>query len=62
LGFEQKDTLAFGDGPNDVTMIQWAGTGIAVGEAYHEVLDAAAEHIARPEELGVARWLEQNLL
>jgi 5-amino-6-(5-phospho-D-ribitylamino)uracil phosphatase len=62
LGFEQKDTLAFGDGPNDVTMIQWAGTGIAVGEAYHEVLEAAAEHIARPEELGVAKWLEQNLL
>jgi 5-amino-6-(5-phospho-D-ribitylamino)uracil phosphatase len=63
LGVEQKDTIAFGDGPNDVTMIQWAGKGIAVGpHAYHEVLAAAADHIARPEELGVAKWLEKNLL
>lgn len=63
LGFDQKDTIAFGDGPNDVTMIQWAGKGIAVGpNAYHEVLDAADEHIARPEELGVAKWLAKNLL
>jgi 5-amino-6-(5-phospho-D-ribitylamino)uracil phosphatase len=63
LGFAQDETIAFGDGPNDVTMIQWAGRGIAVGpHAYHEVLDAAAEHIAPPEELGVAKWLEKNLL
>lgn len=63
LGFDQKDTIAFGDGPNDVTMIQWAGKGIAVGpNAYHEVLEAASEHIERPEELGVAKWLEKNLL
>jgi 5-amino-6-(5-phospho-D-ribitylamino)uracil phosphatase len=63
LGFDQKDTVAFGDGPNDVTMIQWAGRGIAVGpNAYHEVLEAASEHIPRPEELGVAKWLEKNLL
>jgi 5-amino-6-(5-phospho-D-ribitylamino)uracil phosphatase len=63
LGFAQKDTIAFGDGPNDVTMIQWAGTGIAVGpHVHHEVLEAAAEHIARPEDLGVAKWLEKNLL
>jgi 5-amino-6-(5-phospho-D-ribitylamino)uracil phosphatase len=63
LGFEQKDTVAFGDGPNDVTMIQWAGQGIAVGPHVHpDVLAASAEHIARPEELGVARWLEKYLL
>jgi 5-amino-6-(5-phospho-D-ribitylamino)uracil phosphatase len=63
LGFHQKDTIAFGDGPNDVTMIQWAGKGISVGNnAYHEVLEAAAEHIERPEDLGVAHWLEKNLL
>jgi 5-amino-6-(5-phospho-D-ribitylamino)uracil phosphatase len=63
LGFAQKDTIAFGDGVNDVTMIQWAGKGVAVGpHAHPEVLEAAAEHIAPPEELGVARWLEKNLL
>ncbi len=63
LGFAQQETIAFGDGPNDVMMIQWAGKGIAVGpRAHQDVLAAAAEHIARPEELGVAKWLEKNLL
>lgn len=63
LGVFQQDTIAFGDGVNDITMIQWAGKGIAVGpHAHPDVLEAAAEHIARPEELGVAKWLEKNLL
>jgi Cof subfamily protein (haloacid dehalogenase superfamily) len=63
LGFTRDETVAFGDGVNDVTMLEWAGHGVAVGpHAYPEVLAAAAEHIAPPEEHGVARWLEQNLL
>jgi Cof subfamily protein (haloacid dehalogenase superfamily) len=62
LSIPQKDTIAFGDGLNDVTMIGWAGHGIAVGpHAHADVLDAASEHIASPEEGGVARWLKENL-
>lgn len=62
LGVPQRDTVAFGDGVNDVTMIEWAGHGVAVGPDVHAGVAAAAqEHIAPPEEGGVARWLERNL-
>lgn len=32
-GLEQKDTIAFGDGPNDVEMMQYAKIGVAMGNA-----------------------------
>ena len=57
----QSETVAFGDGVNDVTMLQWAGRSVAVGHAYDEVKDVADEHIPSPEEGGVARWLKDNL-
>jgi hypothetical protein len=63
LGVAQQDTIAFGDGPNDVTMLEWAGRSIVVGpHAHTEALKHADEHIPSPEQLGVATWLEQNLL
>jgi Cof subfamily protein (haloacid dehalogenase superfamily) len=63
LGVEQRDTIAFGDGLNDLTMLGWAGHSVAVGpHAHPSVLEIAAEHIASPEELGVKRWLRDNLL
>lgn len=33
LGFSQQDVIAVGDGNNDFEMIEWAGTGIAMGNA-----------------------------
>lgn len=62
LGFTREETIAFGDGVNDVSMVAWAGHGVAVGPHAHPgVLDVAQEHIASPEKGGVARWLEENL-
>ena len=61
LRVPQSETVAFGDGVNDVTMLQWAGRSVAVGHAYDEARDAADEHIPSPEEGGVARWIEDNL-
>lgn len=59
----QSETVAFGDGVNDVTMIEWAGTGVAVGkDPYPEVLEASQEHVISAEELGVVKWLEKNIL
>ena len=41
LGVGSEDVLAIGDGRNDVEMLQWAGRGVAMGQAVQEVLDAA---------------------
>ncbi len=62
LGVAQADTVAFGDGVNDVTMMRWAGRAVAVGRAHPEVLAASSDHIPEPEDDGVADWLAENLL
>jgi hydroxymethylpyrimidine pyrophosphatase-like HAD family hydrolase len=62
LGVAREDTVAFGDGVNDVTMMHWAGRAVAVGRAHPEVLTASDDHIAEPEDGGVADWLAENLL
>lgn len=62
LGIDRAETVAFGDGLNDVTMLRWAGHGVSVGpHAPAEVRAAAGEHIASPEELGIVGWLETNV-
>ncbi len=59
LGVAREDTVAFGDGTNDVSMLSWAGHGVSVGPyATPEVRAAANEHVDAPEELGVAAWLD----
>ena len=36
-GIDQKDTIAFGDGGNDMTMLEFAAIGVAMGNANDEV-------------------------
>ena len=61
LGIDFSDTLAFGNGYNDVPMLKHAGLGVAVDGAVPEVLDVA-DFVAPPmEEDGVARVLERLL-
>ena len=63
LGVAREDTIAFGDGLNDVTMLAWAGYSIAVGPHVHaDALAQADEHVPGPEDGGVAAWLEQHYL
>lgn len=63
LGFAQADVVAFGDGLNDVSMLQWAGHAVSVGpEAHPDALAAADEHVDSPELSGVAAWLERNAI
>ena len=46
-GFKREETVAFGDGMNDLRMIKWAGTGVAMGNAEPEV-KAAADYVTAP--------------
>ncbi len=41
LGIEQSQTVAIGNGPNDMSMLKWAGLGIAIGTAPQEVVAAS---------------------
>jgi hydroxymethylpyrimidine pyrophosphatase-like HAD family hydrolase len=59
LGIAADDVWAFGDMPNDLPMIVWAGTSFAVANAHPDVL-AAADHIcASNDDDGVAQVLER---
>ncbi|SFQ44414.1 hypothetical protein SAMN05421810_107213 [Amycolatopsis arida] len=51
--------IAFGDMPNDVTMLRWAGHGVAMANAHPEALAAADEVTATNSEDGVAQVLER---
>jgi Cof subfamily protein (haloacid dehalogenase superfamily) len=61
LGFTAAETVAFGDGENDVEMLQWAGYGVAVENANERVL-AVADFVCPPcDEEGVAQVIEAYL-
>ena len=59
LGIAQADSIAFGDMPNDIEMLQWAGRGIAMANAAPAVHAAADASTATNTEWGVAAVLEQ---
>jgi hypothetical protein len=59
LGIAADDVVAFGDMPNDVPMLAWAGHGVAMGNAHPEVLAVADEITAPNTDDGVARVLER---
>jgi 5-amino-6-(5-phospho-D-ribitylamino)uracil phosphatase len=56
-GVPQSEIVAFGDGPNDVEMLRCAGHAVGVGTLAPGVAGVIDEHVAGPEELGVAHWL-----
>jgi Cof subfamily protein (haloacid dehalogenase superfamily) len=61
LGLERERVVAFGDGENDVELLEWAGYAVAVANAHERVL-AAADHVCPPvEEEGVAQVIEAYL-
>lgn len=58
-GYPAECVLAFGDMPNDVPMLKWAGHGVAVGNAHEQVLAVADEVTASNDDDGVAKVLER---
>jgi hydroxymethylpyrimidine pyrophosphatase-like HAD family hydrolase len=61
LGLSSERTVAFGDGENDVELLEWAAYGVAVRNAHERVL-AIADSVCPPaDEEGVAQVLEAFL-
>jgi Cof subfamily protein (haloacid dehalogenase superfamily) len=58
-GYGPEDVVAFGDMPNDLPMLAWAGHSVAVGNAHPEVLGAVDEVTASNDDDGVAQVLER---
>lgn len=62
LGLTAKDTIAFGDMPNDIPMFGWAAHGVAMANAHDELKAVADEFTASHEDDGVAVVLERLYL
>jgi Cof subfamily protein (haloacid dehalogenase superfamily) len=61
LGVEASDVVAFGDMPNDLPLLAWAGTSYAMANAHPTVLDAADRVAPSNDDDGVAQVLEMLL-
>ncbi|MFK0007472.1 HAD family hydrolase [Paenarthrobacter sp. NPDC090520] len=61
LGTDPDNTLAIGDGRNDIEMLTWAGRGVAMGQAPEEVLAVADEVTASVLDDGAALVLRDLL-
>lgn len=59
VGATAADVVCFGDMPNDIEMLRWAGIGVAMGNAVPAVREAADEVTATNDDDGVARVLER---
>lgn len=62
IGFATEDVIAFGDQNNDHTMIELAGTGVAMGNAVQSVKEIADYVTLTNEEDGVADYVEKFVL
>jgi Cof subfamily protein (haloacid dehalogenase superfamily) len=61
LGFSRERAIAFGDGENDVELVEWAGYGIAVENAHERVKAVANWVCPSAADEGVAQVLEALL-
>ncbi|MDI6911434.1 HAD family hydrolase [Nocardioides sp.] len=59
LGVSSDETLAIGDGRNDLEMFEWAHRGVAMGQAIEDVLAAADDVTGTVYDDGVATELDQ---
>jgi Cof subfamily protein (haloacid dehalogenase superfamily) len=57
LGVDRRDVVAFGDMPNDLPMLAWAGTPYAMANAHSSVLAAVERRAPANDEDGVAQVL-----
>ncbi|MEV0121757.1 Cof-type HAD-IIB family hydrolase [Streptomyces sp. NPDC050703] len=60
-GITPAEVVAFGDMPNDIEMLSWAGTSYAMGNAHPDVIAAASGSTVANNDDGVAVIIEQIL-
>lgn len=60
-GITAEDVIAFGDMLNDIEMMRWVGTAVAMGNAHEEILKLAQRTTLSNEEDGVAIEIEKIL-
>ncbi len=60
LGIKREEMVAFGDAQNDLTMLQYVGLGVAMGNAFEEVKVAADEVTLDNNHDGIAVALEKH--
>jgi hydroxymethylpyrimidine pyrophosphatase-like HAD family hydrolase len=53
LGIAHEDTLAYGDGLNDLEMLAYVHTGIAMGNAHPQAKAAADDLTGSPDQHGI---------
>ncbi len=61
LGIDKSEVIAFGDAQNDRTMLEWAGMGVAMGNAVEEVKAVANMVTGTNNEDGIATALQELL-
>ncbi|MFD7991732.1 Cof-type HAD-IIB family hydrolase [Streptomyces mexicanus] len=60
-GISHEEVVAFGDMPNDVEMLTWAGRSYAMGNAHPDAIAAASGRTVANNDDGVAVVIEQLL-
>lgn len=60
-GIAPEEVVAFGDMPNDIAMLSWAGTSYAMANAHPDVLAATTRRTASNNDDGVAAVIERLL-
>ncbi len=59
MGIAAENIMAFGDGQNDRSIIEYAGKGVAMGNAIPEILTLADEVTTSNNEDGIAAFLDR---
>lgn len=62
LGIEREEIMAFGDGKNDLKMLETVGVGVAMANSVPEVLEAADLVTESNDRDGVAKIIEKYVL
>lgn len=61
-GVQRRRCMAIGDAPNDSGMMQWAGLGVAVQNAWPQVLEIADAVVPSNDQDGVAVAIQRYVL